>query len=1249
MCNERSLFSTFFPLPDIRQIRFGNEATVNTKYAGKVAVGGLNLEALYVPQLRVSLLSVSQLDHLGYTLQFQDGVCYLSKVQARQTHDATGPASCKEEPPKSIFAHLINGLYQVIGTPSTGLQYGKPISYSALHTGCSISKIYKNEDWNRWHCRFGHLGDLALSRILENPSASVHSGRRNYTEATCQDYCTTCIRAKHKRTYSKATAHRATRPFELLHSDSCGPLPPSKSGARYFILFVDDYSRKAFTYFLIQKNSESCTSAFKELLSYLQSHYPNFPVARFRSDNGRGEYANTKFQSLLSEYGITFEPSTPHSPHQNGVAERMIQTLSTRARAVMLDAGVPIDFWAEVINTAVYLQQWIPSSALDYRCPKIVLECSTKSSDQSSTTAYIERLQHLRRVGCVAYRRIPDEDMISKTHLKFGPRSRLCMMLGYGDSEKIWKLWDFEGNGGRGRPVFSSDVRFVETENAWEMRYGSASEETTEGDMFKSYLDQMFDGSETQLLGGKRASDTDSGGTHQGSDASPGTMASGMHLTGDLSLVGLETCEAESGSNHIECEASPEQQHLKAASGSFLSKEASLEAVVPDRAGGMHFGDDVSPEGLSDAREHLSAGGIHHPGDLSPVVHPSPLVETDKTLPERPEKPVLSTRRSTRIRKRPRDTRDYEVLTGARPQPLSDRSSQPVTDNTLLAISGALLEGQMPVDPDGFEDAWNSPLRELWIQAMREEVSALESNQTWEITTGIPHNCQPIGSRWIFRTKPNPDGSTRYKARLVIKGYEQRYGTDYNETYAPVGRLEALRILLTLASQQGLTLHHLDVVTAFLNPRVDRDNLYMILPDGVEKAEPSLQPQQVVRLRKALYGLKQAPRLWYREIDSFLMSLGFAKSLAEPNLYILDRFLFLLLYVDDMLLAYQDKAVFESILVQLKDRYQITDLGRAQRFLGLEIVQLASGEYRLSQTEYIKDVLHRFGMANANPVSTPLAKDTSLDVSATRLDNAASQKEYMSIIGSLMYTALGTRPDITFAVTKLSQYNHDPRTTHMTAAKRVLRYLKYSQDLGLVFRKDSDLTSSNLHKLHAYTDADWAGNPQDRKSISGYVFFLGAPISWKSKRQSIIATSTTEAEFTAFLDVSKQALWLRQLLEDIHYGQEETIKEKQTPRKESDSGFNIESNVAEPPYPPYAHGEITIFSDSERAIANVKGEGITARNKHFDIRLLKSRELQEHQVVNFTYVPSKLNRADGFTKGLDIGRHTEFIVQLQLE
>jgi len=143
---------------------------------------------------------------------------------------------------------------------------------------------------------------------------------------------------------------------------------------------------------------------------------------------------------------------------------------------VILDAGVPIDFSAEFINTAVYLQQWIPSSALDYCCLEIVLECPTKSSDQSSTTAYIERLQHLRRVGCVAYRRIPDEDMILITHLKFGLRFWLCMMLGYSDSEKIWKLWDFEGNGGRARPVFSSDVRFGETENAWEMRYGSASE-----------------------------------------------------------------------------------------------------------------------------------------------------------------------------------------------------------------------------------------------------------------------------------------------------------------------------------------------------------------------------------------------------------------------------------------------------------------------------------------------------------------------------------------------------------------------------------------------------------------------------------------------------------------------------------------------------------------------------------------------------------------------------------------------------
>ena len=573
---------------------------------------------------------------------------------------------------------------------------------------------------------------------------------------------------------------------------------------------------------------------------------------------------------------------------------------------------------------------------------------------------------------------------------------------------------------------------------------------------------------------------------------------------------------------------------------------------------------------------------------------------------------------------------------------VEDRLSREAANNVFVATYIPLLEGQRLPDPNSFTEAWESPHQPLWKEAMVEEVKALQLNDTWELVDGgIPFDSNAIGSRWIFKTKEKPDGTTRYKARLVIKGYEQQYGIDYTETYAPVGRLDALRILLALAAEHALKLHHIDIVTAFLNPVLDQDDIFMLLPSGIQFTDSTLHESQVFRLRKALYGLKQAPRLWNKDVDSFLVSLGFVKSPAEPSLYNLRNSVYLLLYVDDMLLAYSDDKLFSDVLQQIKTKYRSTDLGPARRFLGLEITQLMSGGYRLSQEGYIHSILSRFGLTDANTVSTPLAKDIVLDSPATENDKVVNQRNYLSIIGSLMYAALGTRPDIAFTVTKLSQYNHEPRTSHLTAAKQVLRYLKSTSTYGLQFSRNENSGFQGPNKLIGFTDADWAGNPQDRKSISGYVFFLGAPVSWKSKRQTIIATSTTEAEFSAYLEVSKQALWLRQLIEDIGYpGGLPTT----TPTKDYRSDKDQCSS-----YPVYNHGCITIYSDSERAIATVKGEGVTTRNKHFDIRLLKSRELQQHQVVDFTFIPSELNKADGFTKGLTMARHGEFVKQLGLE
>ena len=356
--------------------------------------------------------------------------------------------------------------------------------------------------------------------------------------------------------------------------------------------------------------------------------------------------------------------------------------------------------------------------------------------------------------------------------------------------------------------------------------------------------------------------------------------------------------------------------------------------------------------------------------------------------------------------------------------------------------------------------ALRSPQAQEWKEAMRQEWHALVENHTFDVVQGTKGNPayestidipmeEPIGCKWVYRRKINPDGSTRYKARLVIKGYKQKEGIDYDKTYVPVSKMATFRLLLALAAQYSWDVDHMDVVTAFLNPKIDRNNIYMEMPLGIEWLYPGTAlTGSALILQKALYGLKQAPRLWYEDIDGYLQSIGLTQSAEDPNLYIQPGVL-LVLYVDDQLIAHNRiEGKGHQIKQLLQSKYKMCDLGVAKRFLGIEIERTNDGGFSICQQGYINTILKRFGLQNAKPAKTPL--DHQVNLTNTHCeDRIANRKEYLSIVGSLMYVALGTRPDISFSVTALSRYNVQPLEMHLTAAKHVLRYLKTTSDLRI--------------------------------------------------------------------------------------------------------------------------------------------------------------------------------------------------------
>ena len=310
---------------------------------------------------------------------------------------------------------------------------------------------------------------------------------------------------------------------------------------------------------------------------------------------------------------------------------------------------------------------------------------------------------------------------------------------------------------------------------------------------------------------------------------------------------------------------------------------------------------------------------------------------------------------------------------------------------------------------------------------------------------------------------------------------------------------------------------------AFLQGTLTED-VFMSQPPGFIDRD---HPHHVCKLRKAIYGLKQAPRAWYHELRSFLLHSGFTNSVADTSLFVFNHrgiILYLLVYVDDIIITGNNPQAVQTFIQQLSQRFSLKDLGPLTYFLGVEVISRSNGLF-LNQRKYIADLLHRTHMAEAKSASTPFAITPVLTLqSGTPLSDPT---EYRAIVGSLQYLSL-TRPDITFAVNKLSQFMHKPMTDHWSAAKRLLRYLCGTMDHGIMLRQASPLA------LHAFSDADWAGNKDDYTSTSAYVVYLGPnPISWSSKKQRTVARSSTEAEYRSVASTAAELRWICSLLLEL--------------------------------------------------------------------------------------------------------------------
>nr|CAH66624.1 OSIGBa0115A19.5 [Oryza sativa] len=495
-----------------------------------------------------------------------------------------------------------------------------------------------------------------------------------------------------------------------------------------------------------------------------------------------------------------------------------------------------------------------------------------------------------------------------------------------------------------------------------------------------------------------------------------------------------------------------------------------------------------------------------------------------------------------------------------------------------------------------------------WRQAMQEELKSIEDNQTWSFAE-LPVGHKAIGLKWVYKVKKDPSGVVvKHKARLVAKGYVQQQGIDFEEVFAPVARMETVRLLIAVAANKGWEIHHMDVKSAFLNGDLEEE-VYVVQPPGfIEKGKEG----QVLRLKKALYGLKQAPRAWNAKLHNTLISLNFIKSETESAVYVRgtgSSRLIVGVYVDDLIISGAQASEIDFFKEEMKKKFRMSDLGLLSYYLGMEVVQKDDGVF-LSQTAYAAKILEKTGMEGCNSTQVPM--EARLKLKRESGGEGVDSTMYRSTVGSLRYL-VNTRPDLAYSVGYVSRFMEKPTSEHWAAVKHILRYIAGTLDVGCWFgrREKGEL------RLIGFSDSDMAGDLDDRKSTTGVLYMLGdSLISWQSQKQKVVALSSCEAEYIAATTGACQGIWLNRLLAEL---------------------------LGEDP------GQTVMKVDNKSAINLCKNPVLHDRSKHIDTRFHFIRECVEKKQIAVEYVRTEDQLADILTKPVGRVRFLELRKKMGLE
>ncbi|KAI3747844.1 hypothetical protein L6452_10529 [Arctium lappa] len=918
---------------------------------------------------------------------------------------------------------------------------------------CLMTKASLQQSW-LWHRRLSHLNFRYINKLVRGKLVKGLPELKYEKE----HLCAACEKGKMKRVAHKPKPEPSTSsPLELIHMDLCGPMrTQSLGGKKYVLVIVDDYSRYTWVKFLRSKDETP-----EVLISFLKTTQVKMqrPVKFLRTDNGT-EFKNKIVEEYLESVGISHQYSAARTPQQNGVVERRNRTLVEAAWTMLSQSDLPLFLWAKAVSTACHTQN---RSMIHRRFQKTPYELINNKTPT---------IKYFHVFGCKCFV-LNDRESLNK----FSAKADEGIFIGYSSTSAAYRVYLKKSK----TVVESVNVTFDE-----EMASDHISSEPV--------ITGVLASGQISLEPISTAKNLDNAST------------STSHLT-DLDLLfeffydeflgtnvskSAVTDRSEDTSCHrpvtsevITEQASPVQTetHIPLVIPTVEDTQVNAEPKVNVSVGCTTFSTQ-QPEFVvpTDTSTHETS-----------TDNPPPVIQTEDFESGFQEDDHIQSV-SIPLPHEHRWTKDHPLhqVIGDFDKPVQTRSAtlnQCMHDSFLSKIEPTRVSEAL-ADSD-------------WVSVMQEKINQFEALKVWRLVPK-PEGKTVIGTKWVFKNKKDEDGVViRNKARLVAKGYRQEEGIDYDETYAPVARIEAIRMFLAYAAHKNFTVFQMDVKTAFLNG-ILKEEVYVSQPEGFVNQD---KPDHVYILDKALYGLKQAPRAWYDVLSKFLVKSVFSKGKIDTTLFIRKEkadIILIQIYVDDIIFGSTNPKYCKNFSNLMVSRFQISMMGEMNFFLGLQVKQLSTGIF-IDQSKYILDILRKYKMENCKSIGTPMAPGTKIHTDSS--GKSVDVRTYRGMIGSLMYLT-SSRPDIMFSTCLCSRYQVAPKESHLAAVRRIFIYLKGTADLGLWYPKDTGF------QLTAYSDADHAGCMLDRKSTSGHVQFLGDKlVSWASKKQLCVSTSTAEVEY----------------------------------------------------------------------------------------------------------------------------------------